>query len=232
MANREFDGVKINVEFEETANRQQISSGDNLNTLFGKIKKWFADLKMVAFSGSYTDLLNKPTIPTVNNATLTIQKNGTKVQTFTANQGTNATANITVPTKASDIGAVATTKVLTTKEQVTANTDTSNIASAVVVGELINNLGSKANGTFAVLTGTTHTAAGQQTSQNYPSGFNQNNCAVAGVMVKLGQNWYSGNYNSGYTHINTQVILSSQVGIIPASGWTNCQYKIVLYKYA
>lgn len=33
-------------------------------------------------------------IPTVNDATLTIQHNGTNVQTFTANQGTNATANI------------------------------------------------------------------------------------------------------------------------------------------
>lgn len=42
-------------------------------------------------------------IPTVNNGTLTIQKNGTNVQTFTANQSGNATANITVPTKTSDI---------------------------------------------------------------------------------------------------------------------------------
>lgn len=42
-------------------------------------------------------------IPTVNNATLTIQKNGATVQTFTANQATNATANITVPTKTSDL---------------------------------------------------------------------------------------------------------------------------------
>lgn len=56
-----------------------------------------------SFSGSYNDLSNKPTIPTVNNATLTIQKNGTNVQTFTANQGTNVTANITVPTKVSDL---------------------------------------------------------------------------------------------------------------------------------
>lgn len=38
------------------------------------------------------------TIPTVNNATLTIQKNGTTVQTFTANASSNATANIEVPT--------------------------------------------------------------------------------------------------------------------------------------
>lgn len=41
--------------------------------------------------------------PTVNDATLTIQKNGTNVQTFTANQSTNATANITVPTSFSDL---------------------------------------------------------------------------------------------------------------------------------
>ena len=52
----------------------------------------------VAFSGSYIDLTNKPTIPTVNDATLTIQKNGTQVGTFTANAASNKTINITVPT--------------------------------------------------------------------------------------------------------------------------------------
>ena len=41
-------------------------------------------------------ILNKPTIPTVNNATLTIQKNGTTVNTFTANASSNVTANIQV----------------------------------------------------------------------------------------------------------------------------------------
>lgn len=60
-------------------------------------------LATVATSGSYNDLSNKPTIPRVNNATLTIQKNGTTVKTFTANASTNVTANITVPTKTSDI---------------------------------------------------------------------------------------------------------------------------------
>ena len=57
----------------------------------------------VATSGSYNDLSNKPTIPTVNNGTLTIKKNGTNVATFTANQSSNTTANITVPTKTSDL---------------------------------------------------------------------------------------------------------------------------------
>ena len=46
---------------------------------------------------------NKPTIPTVNNGTLTIQKNGTTVKTFTANSSSNVTANITVPTKISEL---------------------------------------------------------------------------------------------------------------------------------
>lgn len=44
-----------------------------------------------------------PTIPTVNDATLTIQKNGTTVKTFTANASSNVTANITVPTDLSDL---------------------------------------------------------------------------------------------------------------------------------
>ena len=56
------------------------------------------------FSGNYNDLSNKPTIPAAaNNGKLTIQKNGTDVATFTAKQSTNVTANITVPTKVSEI---------------------------------------------------------------------------------------------------------------------------------
>lgn len=51
------------VTFEEPAEKSNIESGETLSTLFGKIKKVFADLKNVAFSGSYNDLKNKPTIP-------------------------------------------------------------------------------------------------------------------------------------------------------------------------
>ena len=60
-------------------------------------------LATVATSGSYNDLSNKPAIPTVNNATLTIQKNGTTVKTFTANASSNVTANITVPINVSEL---------------------------------------------------------------------------------------------------------------------------------
>lgn len=48
------------------------------------------------------------TIPVVNNAKLTIQKNGVKVDSFTANASVDKTINIEVPTKASDINAIST----------------------------------------------------------------------------------------------------------------------------
>ena len=110
-----------NPTFTEAGTRANIVSGETFATILGKIKKFFSDLKAVAFSGSYSDLSNtpnlatvatsgsyndlsnKPTIPTVNNATLTIQKNGSTVKTFTANASTNVTANIGVPTNTNEL---------------------------------------------------------------------------------------------------------------------------------
>ena len=60
-------------------------------------------LATVAKTGSYSDLKNKPTIPSVGNGTLTIQKNGTSAGTFTANATTDKTINIIVPTKVSEL---------------------------------------------------------------------------------------------------------------------------------
>lgn len=48
-------------------------------------------LATVATSGSYNDLSNQPTIPTVNNATLTITQGGTTKGTFTANASSDVT---------------------------------------------------------------------------------------------------------------------------------------------
>lgn len=79
-----------------------LSNQTDLNTALGA-KANSADLATVATSGSYNDLTNKPTIPTVNNATLTIQRNNTNVATFTANASSNVTANISVPTATSDL---------------------------------------------------------------------------------------------------------------------------------
>ena len=48
-------------------------------------------------------VVSLPAYPTVNNATLTIQKNGTTVKTFTANASSNVTCNITVPTNTNEL---------------------------------------------------------------------------------------------------------------------------------
>ena len=51
--------------FSEAITRTNIVSGEKLSVILGKIKKWFSDLKAVAFSGSYNDLKDKPDIPSV-----------------------------------------------------------------------------------------------------------------------------------------------------------------------
>ena len=64
--------------FTEAATRANITSGETLSTLFGKIKKFFTDLKTVAFTGSYTDLSNKPTsMQNPNSLTLTMNGSAT-----------------------------------------------------------------------------------------------------------------------------------------------------------
>lgn len=53
-------GSNTEVDFTESTERTNLVSGSTLSTLFGKVKKWFSDLKAVAFSGSYNDLSDKP----------------------------------------------------------------------------------------------------------------------------------------------------------------------------
>lgn len=63
------------------------------NWINGKLAK-------VATTGKYSDLSGTPTI---GSGTLTIQKNGSSVGSFSANSTSNVTANITVPTKVSEL---------------------------------------------------------------------------------------------------------------------------------
>lgn len=51
--------------FTQASTRNNIASGEKLSVILGKIQKFFNDLKTVAFSGSYTDLSNKPQINSV-----------------------------------------------------------------------------------------------------------------------------------------------------------------------
>lgn len=57
------DASTTTVAFSAASARENIKTGEKLSVILGKIAKWFADLKTVAFTGSYNDLANKPTIP-------------------------------------------------------------------------------------------------------------------------------------------------------------------------
>ena len=78
-----------------------------------ELKADSSSLAPVATSGSYNDLSDKPTIPTVNNGALAIQQNGTTLDTFTANSPDDKTVNIQTITAetvapAEEVGAITT----------------------------------------------------------------------------------------------------------------------------
>ena len=84
----EGDASDTTVAFSAAAERANITTGEKLSALFSKIAKWLSDLKPVAFSGSYDDLSNKPTIPA--NTWRPVQDNLTSSSTtdsLSANQG-------------------------------------------------------------------------------------------------------------------------------------------------
>jgi hypothetical protein len=86
--------------FAESGTRSNIVSGETLSTLFGKIKKFFADLKTVAFTGSYTDLSNKPTsMQNPNSLTLTMNGSATNY-----NGASSASKSWYAPTSAGTSG--------------------------------------------------------------------------------------------------------------------------------
>ena len=107
-------------------------------------------------------------IPTVNNGTLTIQQNGQTVGTFTANQKDGITANITVPTKASDVDALSLDggtikKSKTIKMDASANSDGANLKWGTVNSKnpYIGYASDQVDGTFVV---------GSLLGTNYASG--------------------------------------------------------------
>jgi hypothetical protein len=75
-----------------TTNVEQVKINVMTSSQYNTATKNANELYMVTDATiSYNDLSNKPTIPTVNNATLTITQGGTTKGTFTANAGTDVT---------------------------------------------------------------------------------------------------------------------------------------------
>lgn len=57
------DASNVVNKFSQSGTRANLSAGEKLSISLGKIMKWFSDLKTVAFSGKYSDLTDRPTIP-------------------------------------------------------------------------------------------------------------------------------------------------------------------------
>lgn len=74
------DASNTTVTFTAASARENVKTGEKLSVLFGKIAKWFGDLKAVAFTGSYKDLSDKPTIPDISG-----KQDKTTAVTHTAN---------------------------------------------------------------------------------------------------------------------------------------------------
>lgn len=114
--------------FTQAETRENINSGEKLPVLFGKIKKWYTDLKAVAFSGSYNDLSDTPTIP----AAVAVKGNA---------ESSYRKGNVNLTP--ANIGAVPTANVLDSRESITANTASGNVAGALGTKEINANLQSQ-----------------------------------------------------------------------------------------
>ena len=99
------DGNASNVTaaFTQASTRANLTTGEKLAVSLGKLMKWFADLKTVAWSGKYTDLTDKPTALKNPNA-LTLQMGGSNEQVYDGSEA--KTFNVTP----ADIGALGATE--------------------------------------------------------------------------------------------------------------------------
>lgn len=84
------DEISVDTTFTEASTRANIASGESFSTILGKIKKFFTDLKTVAFTGAYSDLTGQPDLTNVayKNADNQFSAN----QTIDRKNGTTITA--------------------------------------------------------------------------------------------------------------------------------------------
>lgn len=94
----------MDIFFEEVSKRENISSSDSLSLILGKIKRWFDDLKPVAFSGKYKDLVDTPQNATISVAGLMSEKDKKKLDDITESaDSVSYSASLTNGTKVGTI---------------------------------------------------------------------------------------------------------------------------------
>ena len=107
------DASNTTVAFSAASARENVKTGEKQSVIVGKIAKWFADLKTVAFTGSYTDLANKPTIPDISGkqdkltagANITLSGNTISAKDTTYSNATTSKAGLMSATDKTNLNA-------------------------------------------------------------------------------------------------------------------------------
>ena len=92
------DVANAEISFLEAMTRANINTGEKVNVIFGKIRKWFSDLRGLAFKDKIdytTDVENAPNIPTDNSqiANGANYQNAAQVENVINTHNTNATSH-------------------------------------------------------------------------------------------------------------------------------------------
>lgn len=184
--------IKLDTAGNTEAVQLPISAVSGLNDTLEK-KANSADLAKVATSGSYADLTNKPTIPTVNNGTLTVTQNGTSKGTFTANQSTNTTialtdttySNATITTAGlmssadkSKLDGIASGANKITVDSALSSTSTNPVQNKVINSALASKQNTLTAGANITISGNTISATDTNTTYTFASGDNNGTIKV------------------------------------------------------
>lgn len=162
-----------------------------------------------SFSGSYNDLTNKPTIPSVGNGTVTIKQAGASKGTFTMNQAGNTTIeltdnNTTYSSKTATNGGTD-VSLVTTGEKYIWNSKTSNTGTITGI-----NMNGSSKGTSGVVDlGTVLTGGSQTTTSSADGGSNVYTFSDGStITVKNGSKGSKGDTGANGTN-GTSVTVSS-----------------------
>lgn len=116
------DASNTTVAFSASSARENVKTGEKLSVIVGRIAKWFADLKTVAFTGSYNDLANKPTIPDISG-----KQDKLTAGTNITISGNTISAKDTTYTSKSAVSGGTDVSLVTTGEKAIWNAKTSNV---------------------------------------------------------------------------------------------------------
>ena len=116
------DASNTTVAFSAASARENVKTDEKLSVIVGKIAKWLADLKTVAFTGSYNDLANKPTIPDVSG-----KQDKLTAGTNITISGNTISAKDTTYTSKSAVSGGTDVSLVTTGEKAIWNAKTSNV---------------------------------------------------------------------------------------------------------